>query len=778
MNYPFTHLKNYSIFLLENHLDALGKDVVENAIQAELPVLKLLSNYSKEQLISLSVEALKTDILNPIIQETPFQKQEENIEKWKTNSLIVPANQLNMMDVTSIQNVRKNTFTNFILFYNCPIATLVSLVKEINLFFDTCIDLGLKAYEEIRQKELLEKSGMLNGILANIPVVITKLDNKGNITYSAGSGLRALGLADQALAGKNLFEIYPQAENTRKALEGKPIDFTGNAIGSSGELREFKTFYIPEENGALGFSIDITRQREAEEQFNYLVEGVKDYAIFMLNTDGTIASWNEGARALKGYSKEDIIGKHFSQFYPQEKRDALFPEYELKQAKIEGRFEDEGLRIRKDGTTFWANAIITPIYNQSKELLGFTKITRDLTERKLAEERLRRSEERYRLLTEAVKDYAIFMVSPEGTIDSWNEGAKRLKGYTEQEIIGKHISIFYTQEKKDIKYPEYELEQAKAVGRFEDEGLRVRKDGTTFYANVIITALYHGNELMGFSKITRDLTEKKKYEENLQKMNFDLEEKVKERTEALLKNNNDLKRINNDLDNFIYTASHDLKAPISNIEGLMHALYHDLQEQIETNPNLKIIRGLIDDSISRFQSTIKDLTEIAKIQKDAPESTEKIDLFGIVEDVKFSISDLVARNNASIVLNAKDCSNVHFVKKNLKSIFYNLISNGIKYRSPDRPPLIHITCAQDEQFYTITFRDNGLGIKEDNIDKMFTMFKRFHDHVEGSGVGLYIVKRIIENANGKIEVESTMGEGSLFKVFIPIQTSANKGQSA
>jgi PAS domain S-box-containing protein len=768
MTNSFPYLKAYSKFLLQFHIDALVTDIVEKAKQADLPILKLLAAYSDEEIFQMAKKGFAEDILIPISQDIAFDKHKQGIEKWKANAVIIPREQLQIIDITSIHNIRKHSMLDFIKYYNCSREDLIPLVKDIEFFFETCIDMGLKAFEQIQKAALTEKSEMLEGILSNIPVIVTKLDKEGITRFSAGAGLKSLGLKDNELLGVNVFRDYPNAVNTRKALQGNTISFIGKANTTSGKVREFQNFFIPEKDGALGFSIDITEQREAEARFRYLVEGVKDYAIFMLTPDGTIASWNEGARILKGYTKDEIVGKHFSIFYPKEKREAHYPEYELEQAIKIGRFEDEGFRIRKDGSMFWANVVLTAIFNEGHELTGFTKITRDLTEKKQVEEVLRRSEERYRLLIDAVKDYSIFMVSPEGKINSWNEGAKRLKGYSEEEALGKHISIFYPQDKIDAKYPDYELEQAKKYGRFEDEGPRIRKDGSMFYANVIITALYDANKKhIGFSKITRDLTERRRNEQNLHNLNMELEGKVQRRTEELSNSIRELKRINNDLDNFIYTASHDLKAPVSNIEGLIYGLYDELGEQAESDSNLKFYKEMITDSIKRFQVTIGELTEIAKIQKGNHEDIEEVDLAALLEDVEISIADLIIKNQAKIISDLNECKSIRFVRKNLKSIFYNLVSNGIKYKSPERKPVIKIKYSSDEDYHIISYQDNGLGIKAENTDKIFTMFKRFHDHVEGTGVGLYIVKRIIENAGGKIEVETTEGEGSTFKVYLP-----------
>ena len=254
--------------------------------------------------------------------------------------------------------------------------------------------------------------------------------------------------------------------------------------------------------------------QELGELHRLLIESVRDYAIFALDPRGYILSWNAGAERFKGYSAQEIIGKHFSIFYPPEKVAEGFPDFELREAARTGRFEDEGWRVRKDGSRFWANVVITALRDEARTLVGYAKVTRDLTARREAEEALRLSEERFRLLVESVKDYAIFMLDPRGYIATWNAGAARIKGYTADEIIGKHFSIFYPAEKVAERFPEYELEVAAREGRFEDEGWRVRKDGSRFWANVVITALRNeAGELVGFGKVTRDLTERRAAEE-------------------------------------------------------------------------------------------------------------------------------------------------------------------------------------------------------------------------------------------------------------------------
>jgi PAS domain S-box-containing protein len=245
-------------------------------------------------------------------------------------------------------------------------------------------------------------------------------------------------------------------------------------------------------------------------RFELLVQSITDYAIFMLDPNGIVVSWNAGARRFKGYEAQEIIGEHFSRFYTAEEQAAGIPVLALSTAERVGRFEAEGWRVRKDGTRFWANVVIDPIRDPAGNLLGFAKITRDLTERREAQEELRKSEERFRLLVESVTDYAIFMLDPVGTITSWNSGAARFKGYSAEEIMGENFSRFYSEEDRLAGLPSRALNTAEREGRFEAEGWRIRKDGTRFWANVVIDPILDptGN-LLGFAKITRDLTERR-----------------------------------------------------------------------------------------------------------------------------------------------------------------------------------------------------------------------------------------------------------------------------
>jgi PAS domain S-box-containing protein len=260
----------------------------------------------------------------------------------------------------------------------------------------------------------------------------------------------------------------------------------------------------------------------SEEQLRLLLESLQDYAIFTLDLAGNVTSWNEGARRLTGYTTDEIIGQSLHRFYLPEDLAAGKPELEMHRALTLGRSEDESWRVRKDGSRFWVNEIITPLRAEDGTQLGFAKISRDLSERRQAQEALRASEERLRLIIESIKEYAIFTMDEAGRIVDWNSGAERVFGYTADEIIGCPSATVFTPEDQANDEPAHEMRQARATGRAADERWHLRKDGTRFFASGVLTPLQEGTR-SGYVKVARDLTERRQMEEQLEAL-------VKERT--------------------------------------------------------------------------------------------------------------------------------------------------------------------------------------------------------------------------------------------------------
>jgi len=247
-----------------------------------------------------------------------------------------------------------------------------------------------------------------------------------------------------------------------------------------------------------------------DDPFKLLVQSIVDYAIYLLDPTGIVTSWNAGAERIKGFQTEEIVGKHFSIFYTEEDRKAGVPQQVLETARREGKFEGEGWRVRKNGSRFWASVVVDRINDKNGKLIGFAKITRDMTEKRRTEQALLEAERRFRILIQGVTDYAIFMLDPEGRVTNWNAGAQRIKGYSPEEIVGEHFSRFYTPEDLESGVPRRALETARDTGRYEAEGWRIRKDGSRFWASVILDAIHdEDGELLGFAKVTRDMTEKR-----------------------------------------------------------------------------------------------------------------------------------------------------------------------------------------------------------------------------------------------------------------------------
>src|ERR1700741_2723813 len=250
-------------------------------------------------------------------------------------------------------------------------------------------------------------------------------------------------------------------------------------------------------------------QIDNSRRLELLIDAVVDYAIYMISLDGLVMSWNAGAERLKGYTEAEIIGQPFARFFTPEDQARGVPQQALASAAKHGRFETEGWRLRKDGTRFWALGVVDAIRDEKGKVIAFAKITRDITERHHAQQSLLASEQRYRRLVEAVVDYAIFQLDPNGIVSTWNKGAERIKGYTAEEIIGQHFSIFYTPEDRQAGVPENVLATARLTGKYEAEAFRVRKDGSRFCASVVVDAIRGDDgELIGFAKVTRDVTER------------------------------------------------------------------------------------------------------------------------------------------------------------------------------------------------------------------------------------------------------------------------------
>ncbi len=525
------------------------------------------------------------------------------------------------------------------------------------------------------------------------------------------------------------------------------------------------------------------KHRELEKRYQLLVqavEGIRDYAIFMMDPSGNILTWNAGARLIKGYFPEEIIGRNFSVFYTPEDLDRNHPQDELEIAEREGRYEEEGWRIRKDGSRFWASVLISKITNAEGKILGFSKVTRDLTERRKVEEALRASEERFRQLVESVKDYAIFLLDAKGYVSTWNEGAQRLKGYSRDEVVGKHFSMFYLKEDIDSGKCDYELREAGLTGRFEDEGWRVRKDGTRFWANVVITALRDSSgRVTGFSKVTRDLTERKRAEDKLKRANEDLERRVAMRVKELSKAKADLEDAIQTRDQFLSIASHELKTPITSLKLQAQMLKLRVDSRSGIAPSTEKLVAAADAILKqsdRLVSLVDDLLDVARVKAGKfTYNFQWVDLSKLIHDSIQNWLEPLRSANCALELDIEPGIEADVDGYRLEQVLSNPLSNVTKYAC-DKP--VWVSLSKEDRNAVLIVRDAGSGIPLERQEKIFERFERAtpHESISGLGLGLYISKAIVEAHGGKITVESQPGEGSVFTVRIPLKKEEPRSQ--
>ncbi len=626
---------------------------------------------------------------------------------------------------------------------------------------------------------------------------------------------------------------------------------------------------------------------ESEERFRMLVDGVKDYDICMLDREGRITSWNAGAEWMKGYRAGEIIGQHFSRFYPPEDQKRDRPRKALEAAAAEGRFAEQCWQLRKSGARFRAHVVLTALRDRHGELRGFAEVARDITERESAEEALRRSEarksaildsaldailsidhsgvikernqsaqhifgypaaqalgrtmdqliippelrsiyrdrlaeylttgvggwlgrpielaltradqsdfqaelaitrvaneeppqftvvirdiserkaaeqalrqseERFRLLVEGVVDYAIYMLDAEGRVTFWNPGAERLMGFSEQDILGQPLARFYTAEDCQQHKPEQILQAAKAQGRVEEESWRMRKDGSRFWANTLTTALRDtSGDLRGFSRISRDVTERRQAQEEVRALNEQLSRRVAERTA-------ELEAANNELEAFNYSVSHDLRAPLRHIEGFTRLLQKSAPE---LNAESRGYLETIADATNQMGKLINGLLAFSRIGR-AELQTTRVSLEELVRVARQDLQGDAQGRRVDWVIHS--LPEVQADPVLLRQVLVNFISNALKYTRPREDARIEIGARASDKEVTVFIRDNGVGFDMRYADKLFNVFQRLHPvaEFEGIGIGLANVRRIVQRHGGRVWAEGALGQGATFYFSLPV----------
>lgn len=483
-------------------------------------------------------------------------------------------------------------------------------------------------------------------------------------------------------------------------------------------------------------------QTTSTERFQLFVESVQDYGIFMLDATGVVMSWNKGAERIKGYRAEEVIGRHFSVFYPEEVRAAHWPEQELKLAIASGKYEEEGWRVRKDGSRFWASVVITPLFDQSGSLTGFGKVTRDLSERKALEENLRQSEERNRLLVDGVKDYAIYMLDPEGRVMSWNRGAQLIKGYAADEVVGQHYSMFFRKQDCAEGLPAWQLQRALVHGRTEEEGWRIRKDGSTFWANIVVTPVYKDEKtLVGFAKVTRDMTDRAKLHElehSLQRMN-----------------------------EFLAMLGHELRNPLASMRNVATVLRHE----VAPSTSLSRSTGILERQVTHLTKLLDELLDAGRLTSGKMTMHPRMVSFAsIVSQAVEGVSPSIHEKGQSLEQRIEGDIWVNADEVRLVQVLQNLLINAIKFTDPHGSIKVHASVVDGE--LRVEVSDTGRGMDPSTIDKLFVMFAQGEDLKDdahsGLGIGLALARAIVELHGGSITGASEgIGKGSTFTLHLP-----------
>jgi len=493
-------------------------------------------------------------------------------------------------------------------------------------------------------------------------------------------------------------------------------------------------------------------------RYRLLVDAITDYAIYMLDAKGIVSSWNPGAARFKGYETDEIIGRHFSEFYTEEERNAGIPDLALKIAASEGRFEREGWRLRKDGTRFWAHVVIDPIRSPSGETIGYAKVTRDLTERKAAEEALRRSQEQFRLLVQGVTDYAIFMLDPEGHVASWNAGAQRIKGYAPDEIIGSHFSRFYTSEDLAEGIPARGLATAARDGRWEAEGLRKRKDGSTFWAHVVIDAIRdEGGKIIGFAKVTRDISERKEAEQSLQRTQAALAQAHKMEALGQLTGG-----VAHDFNNLLQVISSNLQLAAKDVAGNPRAEVRIQNALAGVSRGARLAQQLL--AFGRRQALEPKVINVGRFIRGMDDMVRRT----IGADIQFETCVSGGLWNTLL-----DPNQVENAVLNLAINARDAMPEGGKLTIEagnafldDRYAASH-EGLRPGQYVMLAVTDTGSGMPADVVQRVFEPFFSTKPEGKGTGLGLSMVYGLVKQSGGHIKIYSELGHGTTVKLYFP-----------
>jgi PAS domain S-box-containing protein len=582
-------------------------------------------------------------------------------------------------------------------------------------------------------------------------------------------------LSDHGLPG---FDGLSALREARQTCPDVPFVFVTGALGEEFAIRGFEggaTDYVLKHRLAdlvptVEHALEVAQQqrdhrqedealRRNEQLFRTLIDGVRDYAIYMLDAEGRIATWNRGAERIEGYTAEQAIGQPLSILFPPEDVARGKPQMLIERARSQGRCEDEGWRVRPDGTRYWVNVVLTAVRDQRGQLAGFAKVSRDMTDRRHYDEALHRSEERIRAMLETALD-AIVVMDLRGVVQEWNGAAERMFGYTRSEAVGRELA--------DLIIPPYLRDRHRAgLARFAAEGhgpilnqrleaVAVRADGLEFPVELAITAAHTEGEPF-FTGYVADITERKRAEEQIKQLNAELESRVRKRTEQL-------EIANRELEAFSYSVSHDLRAPLRHINGFVEILQSSSQGQLDEES-----RGFlqtISESAKHMGRLIDDLLAFSRMGRTELRLVP-VRLGNLLQEAQRELRHEI--EGRPIDWDIGPLPEVHGDPAMLRQVFINLVSNALKYSRKKPRTLIRVRAEETSEEVILAVSDNGVGFDNTYAHKLFGVFQRLHPphEFEGTGIGLAIVRRVITRHGGRVWAEGVPNEGATFYISLP-----------